>query len=91
MDNDAIKFLESLPVPFPVIVSRVCVGAGFFSLLIGAYVIQARDRVERANRELRHLIAVHDAPDPVTPTIPIVFRRRLSLVKSPTRERPMAA
>ena len=67
MDHDAIKFLESLPAPTPVIISRVCVGMTATAFLLGAYVVQARSRIDRANRELRHLAASHGVMSWTTP------------------------
>lgn len=59
MDHASITFFESLPVPAGVIVSRVCISLGLGALLVSAYVVQARDRIERANQRLRHLEASH--------------------------------
>ena len=63
MDHDAIKVIEAMPASVPVMISRAVVGAGLFTFLITAYIVQARDRIDRANRNLRHLAAAHRDSD----------------------------
>jgi hypothetical protein len=62
VDHATVAFFESLPTPASVIVSRICVSLCLLALLAGVYIAQARERIDRANRRLRHLEASHHGP-----------------------------
>jgi hypothetical protein len=65
VDHSTVAFFESLPTPASVIISRICVSLCLLALLTGAYIVQARARIDRANRRLRHLEASHQGPGAV--------------------------